>query len=306
MSEFILHHYALSPYAEKIRAMFGYTGQSWMSATVPAAPPRTYLKPLAGDYGRIPVAQIGADVFCDTALIVEELAALSGRPELGRGGCNDEQLAFTDRCEGDLFFAAVIAGSGRALKEKAKAQMSFFALLRLVFDRMQMRRKAKVEMVKPGEAKGMLLEHMNAIEAGLDNDFLYGDAPCLADFAAYHSLWFARDLGERSFFSDYPKIGLWMDRIKAYGHGEQRDIDPKHAWTIASEADPRAVASEHSGGDAVGKMVSIAPNDYRLDHVNGKLVGDAPGRWIIARENRRTGTVHVHFPKQGYELKVLG
>ena len=39
--------------------------------------PKPHLTPLTGGYRRIPVMQIGADVYCDTALIVRKLDALS-------------------------------------------------------------------------------------------------------------------------------------------------------------------------------------------------------------------------------------
>ena len=40
MSELILHHYTLSPFSEKARAMFGYAGLEWQSVTVAEMPPR--------------------------------------------------------------------------------------------------------------------------------------------------------------------------------------------------------------------------------------------------------------------------
>ena len=66
MSDMILYHYALSPFSEKIRAMLGYTGMSWESVTVPEMPPRPQLDRLAGGYRRVPVAQMGADILCDS------------------------------------------------------------------------------------------------------------------------------------------------------------------------------------------------------------------------------------------------
>ena len=70
----ILHHYEGSPYSEKIRLMFGMTNTRWLSLSSPMRPPRPNLDPLTGGYRRIPVAQIGADIFCDTSLIAGEVA----------------------------------------------------------------------------------------------------------------------------------------------------------------------------------------------------------------------------------------
>uniref|UniRef100_UPI00338E51DC glutathione S-transferase N-terminal domain-containing protein n=1 Tax=uncultured Spongiibacter sp. TaxID=870896 RepID=UPI00338E51DC len=71
---FILHHYDRSPYAEKVRLMFGVTNSEWQSLLSPPWPPRPNVDPLAGGYRRIPVAQCGADIFCDSAVIAEEVA----------------------------------------------------------------------------------------------------------------------------------------------------------------------------------------------------------------------------------------
>ena len=46
----ILHHYEDSPYAEKIRLMFGHAGMAWQSVLSPSMPPRPNLDPLTGGY----------------------------------------------------------------------------------------------------------------------------------------------------------------------------------------------------------------------------------------------------------------
>lgn len=58
MSELILHHYTLSPFSEKARAMLGYAGLQWQSVTVAEMPPR----PQVGAAGqRLPENSGGAD-----------------------------------------------------------------------------------------------------------------------------------------------------------------------------------------------------------------------------------------------------
>ena len=69
MHDIILHHYPASPFAEKIRLILGAKGLSWRSVTIPWIMPKPDLMPLTGGYRRTPVLQIGADVYCDTALI---------------------------------------------------------------------------------------------------------------------------------------------------------------------------------------------------------------------------------------------
>ena len=73
MSELILHHYPQSPFAEKARLMLGFKGLAWQSVMIPAAMPKPDLTALTGGYRRTPVMQVGADIYCDTALIARLL-----------------------------------------------------------------------------------------------------------------------------------------------------------------------------------------------------------------------------------------
>ena len=82
MQELILHHYDMSPYAEKIRAILGYKGLSWRSALQPSVMPKPALTALTGGYRRIPVLQIGADIYCDTALIAARIESLHPAPPI--------------------------------------------------------------------------------------------------------------------------------------------------------------------------------------------------------------------------------
>jgi glutathione S-transferase len=73
MDELILHHYDFSNYLEKVRLALGYKKLNWRSVIIPAMNPKPDLIPLTGGYRRTPVLQIGADVYCDTQLILSEL-----------------------------------------------------------------------------------------------------------------------------------------------------------------------------------------------------------------------------------------
>ena len=73
--DIILHHYDTSPFSEKVRLLLGLRGLSWGSVIQPVIMPKPDLTPLTGGYRRIPVLQIGADVYCDTQVILAELEA---------------------------------------------------------------------------------------------------------------------------------------------------------------------------------------------------------------------------------------
>ena len=68
-----LHHYPASLFSEKIRVMLGYLGLSWRSVEISSIMPRPLLMPLTGGYRKTPTLQIGANVFCDTAVITSAL-----------------------------------------------------------------------------------------------------------------------------------------------------------------------------------------------------------------------------------------
>ena len=72
-STVILHHYPASPFSEKVRLVLGLKGLQWASVEIPNIMPRPHLMPLTGGYRRTPVMQIGADVYCDSQIIVREL-----------------------------------------------------------------------------------------------------------------------------------------------------------------------------------------------------------------------------------------
>ena len=82
MHELILHHYPTSPFAEKARLMLGFKQLSWRSVMIPPVMPKPDLTALTGGYRKTPVLQIGADIYCDTALIARRLEAEKATPAL--------------------------------------------------------------------------------------------------------------------------------------------------------------------------------------------------------------------------------
>src|ERR1700719_2313992 len=73
MTDIILHHYEISPYPEKVRIGLGLKGLAWGSVEIPVIMPKPDLTALTGGYRKTPVLQIGADIYCDSQLIMREL-----------------------------------------------------------------------------------------------------------------------------------------------------------------------------------------------------------------------------------------
>ena len=76
MTEAVLHHYPISPFAEKVRAMLGFKGMSWKSVQIPLFMPKPDVIALTGGYRKTPILQLGADIYCDTTLIARVLDRL--------------------------------------------------------------------------------------------------------------------------------------------------------------------------------------------------------------------------------------
>jgi hypothetical protein len=66
----ILHHFEASPFSEKIRLALGFKKLGWNSVVTSRIMPRPDLMPMTGGYRRTPTMQIGADIYCDTQIIL--------------------------------------------------------------------------------------------------------------------------------------------------------------------------------------------------------------------------------------------
>lgn len=303
MADLILHHYAFSPFSAKVRAMLGHAQLPWRSAVTREFPPRPVLASLAGGYRRIPVAQIGADVFCDSKIIAEEIAALSGLAALSLSNCSEEEQAYVREVDLEIFFACMALAGGLGLLRTMWSSMSTVDLMRAMWDRVQMGRKATLKLGDVGNPRRRVLAHLAGVEQRLgQHPFLFGDAASHADFSTYHGLWFMRDLGHSALVDRFPETIAWMGRIKAFGEGPREEMQPEQTLEVAKAVSPRPIPDEHRSDPLIGKTVRIAPADYALDATAGTLVGATGSCWILARQPAGLGTVHVHFPRAGYDL----
>ena len=302
MSDLILHHYAMSPFSEKIRLMLGYSGLQWQSVITREMPPRPQLAPLAGGYRKIPVAQIGADIFCDTRTIAAEIARLGGKPKLALEKCTAQQQGFACEVDLEVFFACVVLAGTPAMRRKFRQALSLPDMARFLWDRLNMGRKAAFKTPGPRAARVRVGQHLANLEQMLAQPFLFGRQPCHADFSTYHSLWFLQDLAESPLLDAYPATLAWMQRMQAFGHGERHEISAARALDIARQASPRSIPPVQRRDPRIGREVRITPADYGQIPTAGRLAGVTPTRWILARETPETGLVHLHFPQAGFTL----
>jgi glutathione S-transferase len=110
MNPLILHHYPVSPFAEKVRAMLGFKGVAWKSVLIPMMMPKPDVVALTGGYRRTPILQIGADIYCDTSLIARVLERAAPAPTLFPYGDRLEGRAMSHFADSVLFNITVPVG----------------------------------------------------------------------------------------------------------------------------------------------------------------------------------------------------
>jgi len=299
----ILHHYENSPFAEKIRLMFGYTNSQWCSLISPAWPPRPNVDPLSGGYRRIPIAQVGADVFCDSSLIAEEIAMQAGQPSLDPGNVNGDAAELMSQVEGDGFFAAITSLSPAKLLGTMLRNFGPLGTYRFVKDRSGIFKGGNAKAKSAADAKLLMAEIFEALEQTLSaQDWIGGAAPSAADFAVYHPIWL-----RLSCMGKIPKTCVktreWYGRVEKFGHGQRQEITQAEAFETAQSSTPRPLPPGSADTTIeLGTQVSVQPEDYGVVAVTGALVHAGSDRIIVARQTKNFGTLHVHFPRRGYAL----
>lgn len=304
MTEPILHHYAGSPFSEKVRLVLGFKRMAWRSVIVPAILPKPDVVALTGGYRRTPFLQIGADIYCDSALICEVLDGLQPDPPLYPPSTAGLAEIVAQWADSALFWTAVPftmqpAGVTHVLKGATPEALKAFGA-----DRAAMNPNLRRPTVADGGAA--LHDYLGRLEGLLADDrpFLLGALPSIADFSAAQSIWFLRlapPIAE--LLAAYPKVVHWFERVAGFGHGAMSRSTSDAAIAEAAAGERAPVDFDAEPGLARGRQVSVTPTDYAHDPVAGELVGLGRRRVVVARRDDRAGSVHVHFPRIGFQIK---
>jgi len=309
MSQLILHHYPTSPFAEKIRLIFGYKKLAWHSVIIPRIMPKPDLTALTGGYRRTPVMQIGADIYCDTALIADVLEKIAPTPSLYPSQVNGVSRIVAQWADSQVFSAAMAFNFQPAGIADVFAGVPEEAIQAFVADRAAMRGGAPRMAI--GEGTSTYKSQLRRLSDMLtERPYLLGDAPSIADFSAYHPIWFTleRTPSLAGVLDATPLLKDWMTRMKAIGHGVHEKMTPEQALEVARQATPVDVTqmpfvNEH--GIDLGSEVTITADNFGLEPTQGCLVAATKTQLILRREDQRTGAVHVHFPRNGFILKKV-
>ena len=311
-TDLILHHYATSPFSEKIRLILGSKKLAWKSVHIPAIMPKPDVTALTGGYRKTPFLQVGADIYCDSALICDVLEHVQPEPTLYPAHLKGVCRVFAQWADSTLFWAAMAYN----LQPRGAAHMFAAAPPEAAKAFGEDRKAMAVNMtrLRPADATSAYRSYLRRIAHMADeHDFLFGVAPCVADFAAYHPLWFTRTRVPvlADILAITPSVTEWMDRMHALGQGLPEKFGSGDAVTVASKADPMPAGSnllvdssfQDDHGIALGSRVTVTPESFGPEATDGELVAATRTHYSLRRTDPRVGTVHVHFPRIGYVLK---
>ena len=306
MNDIVLHHYPGSPFSEKVRLVFGMKGMHWRSVFVPAILPKPDVVALTGGSRRTPFMQIGADIYCDSALMCRVIDRLVPEPPLYPKGIHGLGGIVAQWADQSFFWTAVPftmqpAGIGHILVDPSPETLKAFGADRAAMS--PALRRAPLH-----DQAAHLHDYLGRLENLLADSrpFLLGALPSIADFSAAQSIWFVRRAPPVARHLDpYVLMLAWYARVAAFGHGRSEPMTSAAAIDLARAGGGFAPCQVAKGmGFDAGTKVGVAAADYAHDEVAGTLVGLDANEVVVERVDERAGTVHVHFPRIGFHVKA--
>ena len=313
MADIILHQYPSSPFSEKIRLILGYKKLAWKSVIVPNIMPKPDVVALTGGYRKTPFLQIGSDIYCDTALICDVLEHLAPSPTLYPPTHKGMARILAQWADDRLFWTAMAYN----FSPKGAAQLfgggppEQWGPIAKVFGEDRAKMRLGMPRTATADAASAYRSYLRRLANMLEDEpYLLGSAPCVADFAAYHPLWFTRTQTPvmAGILDATPAVLAWMDRMALIGHGAMSLSNATESiatCVLATRAtgifDNIPFQDEH--GIPLGSRVTIASESFGPEPSEGELIAATRMHYTLRRTDARAGTVHVHFPRIGFVLK---
>ena len=310
MSEIILHHYPESPFSEKIRALMGYKGQSYKGVVIPVIMPKPDFISLTGGYRKTPAIQIGADIYCDSAIICRVIDRMFPNNTIYPKEHEATMGAFVHWTD-TFFFKVSVA---MAFQPKALQNHELFsdqdAAAAFMADRAELRKGSTDLMIDISAAQPYWLMHMKRLDGQLAHgSFLFGDKPCIADFSTYHCIWFVYNSEVlRDLFEPFGNVLAWRERMAGFGNGDLSEITSTEALHIARDAEPQTkpkLSPTSTDDIALGETVEVMPIDYGLQPTRGALLLASLEELAVHREDPELGNLAVHFPRLGFQIRKV-
>jgi len=255
------------------------------------------------------VLQIGADIYCDTALICDVLEHMAPAPSLYNAAPKGLVRSLAQWADTLLFPVAMAYNFQPKGAQHVMGTMPEDVVKVFAADRQAMRGGGA--RMPAADATAMYKSHLRRISSMLeDHAFLLGDTPCLADFSVYHSVWFtiAKVPVIDSILDATPLVRDWYKRMSAFGHGKEHTLTAADAIQAAKNAQPVPLTDDvfqDEHGFPLGTQVTVAADSFGTEPTQGKLVAATRTRLTLERSDPLTGTVHVHFPRMGFIMKKV-
>ncbi len=300
-----LHNYPASLFSEKIRLMLGSLGAPWHSVEISSIMPRPLLMPLTGGYRKTPTLQIGANIYCDTAVITTALVRHTGNNTLYAHGFVANRVA--EWADSTLFRITVSINFRPEAIGAFMGQLSAEEVAAFQADRAELVGDAPLVSVPPTAAMSALGSYLAQLERSLTTPFLFGDAPCIADFSVYHCLWFVDNPVNAELIDPYSKVRDWMSSMAGFGHGDVTQSNAEDALGHAKACEPVAPEIEPIvlAGVSVGDAVTVTPTDYGKVPVAGRLIAASAEEIVLERDDPEVGRVMTHFPNIGFDISAV-
>lgn len=308
MQDLILHHYPQSPVSEKIRAAMGLKSLDWRSVEQNRLPDRPELFAMTGGYRRIPVLQVGADLYCDTQLIFRELERRVPAPSFFPNKEQGLPFALSRWTDSAMFELSMKVAFAPAVDQLPPALVADRARLYLGPDG-----DFKKEVADLPHILAQLRPQLGWFEERLAaaGPYLFGDKPGMADLLAWFIVWFLRGRSPRAeeMLREFPALSIWETRMKTIGHGRPSPMTPQEALEIAKAAEPLECGPSEDGdpqGLSPGMAVGVAPISLGGEAaVTGQIAAVDRNAITISRSDPACGRLAVHFPRVGYRVTVL-
>jgi len=299
MSDIIFHHYALSPFSEKIRRILAFKKLAWHAVDQPLMMPKPDLIALTGGYRRIPVLQIGADVYCDTALIARRLDALAPTPALLPAAQAGLIGMLEDWADHRLFFQCVPPVIVALYDQLPPGFLDDRAAMSPALTKEGLFKAAPQSWAQAR----LSLDRLDAQLTG--RAFLLGEHFTLADAACYNPVWFLKN--DAALFAEVlarPALAAWFQRIESLPDAGITAMTPSDALAVARDSQPVARPSASVAGldYQLGDEVTVAADDYGPEQTGGRVTAITADSITVERQDAALGAVAVHFPRAGYRV----
>jgi len=308
MSDIILHHYPPSPVSEKIRTAMGFKKLTWKSVEQNRLPDRPELFAMTGGYRRIPVMQIGADIYCDTQCIFRELEQRYPKPSFHPAGTSGASFGMSRWIDSQFFELGV---------KVAFAPVADSLPPELVADRTRLYFGPEGDMAAEAKDLPHTLAQLRPQLGWLDDQleangaYLHGAKASLSDLLAWYIVWFVKGrYGDAELLlAEFPSLLSWVSRMEAIGHGTFDDMTPEESLSVALSATPDTPEKTDAADPQElkpGMKVSVSPlTNSGETGVVGDVRSISRNRIALARNDEKCGDVVVHFPRVGYRVSPV-